>query len=199
MRYPADHKAATRKRLLETAGALAKKNGYGTTGVDALMTAAGLTGGALYAHFRSKSEMLQALIDHEMHQSLERFTADTDAAFLARISSYLSLAHVEKPESGCGLPALSAEIARADDQVRETFEDLLLQIQQRLRRHLDTDEQAWAVIAQSVGAVMLARTMKSQKSRKAMLNAVLHQVEAMVTTLQASSPVASRCDCVQPQ
>ena len=73
MRYTADHKAQARKRLLEKAGALAKTRGFGTTGVDALVKAAGLTSGAFYAHFSSKSEMLAALVANELERSLELF------------------------------------------------------------------------------------------------------------------------------
>lgn len=53
MRYPPGHRQQTRQRLLDRAAVLMKKNGYAATGVDALMQAAGLTGGALYAHFDS--------------------------------------------------------------------------------------------------------------------------------------------------
>ena len=39
MRYSPEHKENTRARLLEVGGALAKKDGFGTTGVDSLMAA----------------------------------------------------------------------------------------------------------------------------------------------------------------
>jgi len=46
MRYPTTHKEETRKKLLANARAIAKKGGFGTTGVDELMASIGLTGGA---------------------------------------------------------------------------------------------------------------------------------------------------------
>ncbi len=51
MRYPQNRKAETRQKLIEKAGALAKKDGFATTGVDGLMASVGLTGGAFYSHF----------------------------------------------------------------------------------------------------------------------------------------------------
>ena len=55
MRYSAEHKQQTREKLLHSSGALAKAGGFATTGVDGLMKAIGLTGGAFYSHFPSKN------------------------------------------------------------------------------------------------------------------------------------------------
>ena len=39
MRYSTEHKEETRRRIVQAAVALAKKQGFGTTGVDGLMGA----------------------------------------------------------------------------------------------------------------------------------------------------------------
>ena len=55
MRYSTDHKQATRQRILEAAGRRFKKqDGIDGAGVAAVMSDAGLTNGAFYAHFMSK-------------------------------------------------------------------------------------------------------------------------------------------------
>ena len=74
MRYSTEHKEGTRQRLLAKTGALVKKKGFAATGVDGLMAAAGLTSGAFYAHFRSKSELLEAIIANELKRSGELFS-----------------------------------------------------------------------------------------------------------------------------
>ena len=73
MRYTPEHKDKTRARLLAVGGSVAKKNGFGSTGVDSLMAAVGLTSGAFYAHFRSKAELLEAIVDQELGRSIEWF------------------------------------------------------------------------------------------------------------------------------
>jgi AcrR family transcriptional regulator len=176
MRYSSEHKAATRKRLLESAGALVKKSGFGTTGVDALMAAAGLTAGAFYAHFKSKAELLDALIEQEMTRSLEMFQMDDAQRLASDLASYLSLGHVEHPERGCLLPALSAEIARADKTTREHFEQGLMQIKDRIAQQVPDEAQAWSLLAQAVGAVMLARAMRSRASRQGLLDGVRRSI-----------------------
>lgn len=52
-----------RDRLLDTAGALFYDRGITATGVDAVVAAAGVSKPTLYAHFRSKSELVAAVLD----------------------------------------------------------------------------------------------------------------------------------------
>lgn len=188
MRYSAKHKESTRQRILDEAGQLAKEKGFGTTGVDAMMAAAGLTVGSFYAHFQSKSELLAALVDREMSRSLAMFDVESDAALAAAVASYLSVAHVEHPRHGCPLPALSAEIARADDAVRETFEQRLLQIQKVVRQRCTTEDEAWSLIAQAVGAVTLARAVHSSGIRKQLVGSAKRQIMQMLAAGTTSKP-----------
>src|SRR5919109_303829 len=58
MRYGKDHKQATRQRILEAAGRRFKKDGIDGAGVAAVMSDAGLTNGAFYAHFASKEDLV---------------------------------------------------------------------------------------------------------------------------------------------
>jgi TetR/AcrR family transcriptional regulator, transcriptional repressor for nem operon len=57
MRYSPTHKQETRNKLLDSSRAIAKKGGFDTTGVDALMSAIGLTGGAFSSHYASKGDL----------------------------------------------------------------------------------------------------------------------------------------------
>ena len=125
--------------------------------------------------------MLKALIEKEMMASIAMFgdadTALSDAELAQRIAAYLSIAHVEHPEAGCCLPTLTAEVARAGDSVRDTFEQAVQQLQARLTSLLGGDgDRAWSVLAQAVGAVMLARAMHGKPARKALLDGIKRQI-----------------------
>ena len=61
MRYSTDHKQATRQRILEAAGRRFKQDGIDGAGVAAVMSDAGLTNGAFYAHFGRDSKRSSAL------------------------------------------------------------------------------------------------------------------------------------------
>lgn len=180
MRYAPNHKDNTRTRLLEVGGALAKENGFGTTGVDKLMAAAGLTSGAFYAHFRSKGDLLEALVDRELTHSLARFADKDDAQLLASLESYLSLAHVDCPAEGCAATSLTPEIARASEGAKQTFEARMCNIHAAIAPHVADDGAAWALMTQAVGAVMLARAMATPESRQAVLDGALAQCQALI-------------------
>lgn len=173
MRYSPSHKEETRQKLLESSGAIAKGGGFASTGVDALMKAIGLTGGAFYSHFPSKDDLFTAVVERELSGSLIGQAAREpgfDRARLKRcLHHYLSLAHVQDPAAGCAIPALGAEIARADVVVRETAEHWLLQLQRAWASILEDGDLAWALLAQCVGALVVARMLASQPAQEAVL------------------------------
>lgn len=175
MRYPREHKDQARKRLLESGGGHAKKHGFGGSGMDALAATAGVTTGSLYKHFEGKSDLFAALIRSELRRTAQRFSAiapgDLDAAAKA-LAAYVSLSHVKHPEAGCVLPSLTPEVARADESVRDAFQSGMLAIHALVAdRFTGSGDAAWALIAQSVGAVMMARAMPDERVRRELLDA----------------------------
>jgi AcrR family transcriptional regulator len=132
MRYSAGHKLETREKLLQSSALSAKRSGFSTVGVDGLMKAIGLSGAAFYSHFSSKDALFAAIVERELGQSLDRLggQGEQDRERLERcLKQYLSMAHVEQPESGCALPTLGAEIARSDELVREQAELWICRLQ----------------------------------------------------------------------
>ena len=177
MRYKPEYKAEARAKLLQAAGALAKEKGFGTTGVDEFMAAAGMTSGAFYSHFGSKAAFLSAIIANELDRSRHIIAAKDRASLLKALRKYLSLQHVEHPALGCPLPSLSSEIARADTATRQIYEDNLQHQVAAVGSILGDEALAWALLSQVVGAVTLARAMASEEARKAVLNAAIMSLE----------------------
>lgn len=71
--------ADTRQRLLRAAAAVFAERGYDGTRVADIAATAGVSNGALYAHFGSKAELLvEALRTHGRRQLAELFAADPD-------------------------------------------------------------------------------------------------------------------------
>lgn len=180
MRYSPDHKESTRARLLEAGGALAKKDGFASTGVDGLMAAVGLTSGAFYSHFRSKSELLEAIVESELGRSLDLLAGKADEQLVAVLESYLSAGHINQPARGCAITTLSTEVARSSVETREIFERMIIRIKDELRAHLAGDDAAWVMLSQIAGAVMIARAMASEQSRNDLLEAVMQQCREMI-------------------
>src|SRR3954464_13468076 len=128
MRYPKDQKQATRQRILEAAGRRFKKDGIDGAGVAAVMSDAGLTNGAFYAHFASKEDLVANVLADQLRAQRQSFDAQpADRAGLeAFIRSYLSQQHRDQCADGCPSAALLDEIARRPAATRQVFTEELL-------------------------------------------------------------------------
>lgn len=174
MRYSRTHKQETRARLLASSKAIAKQGGFESSGIDALMSAIGLTGGAFYNHFPSKQALFEELVREELESSSEMLAGNerSESDHVAkRLRGYLSSFHAANPESGCALPTLGPEIARSSPAVRKAAEKSLKRTHESWSDRIDDPDGAWALIAQCVGALVLARSVESEKTRKEILAA----------------------------
>src|SRR5687768_10451770 len=95
MRYSKDHKQATRQRILEAAGRRFKEDGIDGAGVATVMSEAGLTNGAFYAHFASKEDLVANVLADQLRTQRQSFDAQPPArgGLEAFIRSYLSAQH----------------------------------------------------------------------------------------------------------
>ncbi len=81
-RLTAEAKQEVRTRLLQTAAGQFAELGFERTNVDAVSIAAGCAKGTLYNYFRSKEELLGAVIEQAARLALERCEALGDASTL---------------------------------------------------------------------------------------------------------------------
>jgi TetR/AcrR family transcriptional repressor of nem operon len=183
MRYPKDHKDVSRHSLLRHTGSHAKRHGFDSSGVAALAASAGVTTGALYKHFSGKADLFSALISAELErtaQMYEGFDPEDEPRATRALADYLSLAHVQHPEQGCPLPSLCPEISRADRSAMSAYQEGLRQIHQRLIGLTGSSAAAWTLIAQNVGAVMLARAMPDEACQREILSSLRQSGELLI-------------------
>jgi TetR/AcrR family transcriptional regulator, transcriptional repressor for nem operon len=182
MRYSANHKLETKEKLLQSSAVLAKGSGFSTVGVDGLMKAIGLSGGAFYSHFSSKDELFASVVERELRQSLQRLGGDEDREQLELcLKQYLSMSHVEHPETGCVLPALGAEIARSDVTTRQQAEYWICQLQERWAQVLESDSLAWAILSQCIGALVVARMLVTTELQHKVLKSSYDEIGRQIT------------------
>src|SRR5438045_9257578 len=122
-RYDKEHKQATRRRIVEAAGRRFKQDGIDGAGVATLMSDAGLTNRAFYAHFDSKEDLVANVLADQLRAQRRSFDEQPrDRAGLeAFIRAYLSPEHRDQRADGCPSAALLDEIARRPDATREVF------------------------------------------------------------------------------
>src|SRR6059058_5216522 len=139
MRDPKDQKQATRQRILEAAGRRFKQDGIDGAGVAAVMSDAGLTNGAFYAHFASKEDLVANVLADQLRTQRHKFDDQpSDRAGLeAIIRAYLSPPHRDQPADGCPSAALLDEIARRPAATRQVFTDELMAVIDDIASRLD--------------------------------------------------------------
>lgn len=162
------HKARTRQRILDEAARIMREVGTEGIGVAALMKRVGLTHGGFYAHFSSREELVQAVIQQMFIDSAQRIDAAThtrDPANQLRqfIDFYLSETHRNHPAEGCPLPALMSEAAHLPVETRMLFTEGMEAMCQRLAHplrelgYVQAEDLAMTMLAEMSGALALAR------------------------------------------
>jgi TetR/AcrR family transcriptional repressor of nem operon len=167
MRYGKDHKQATRRRILEAAGRRFKQDGIDGAGVAAVMSDAGLTNGAFYAHFTSKEDLVANVLADQLRAQRQSFDAQPSgrAGLEAIIRAYLSPQHRDQCADGCPSAALLDEIDRRPAATRQVFTDELLGIADDIAARVDpTDAEAartdaLTLFGMMIGTLQLARAL----------------------------------------
>ena len=185
MRYGKDHKQATRQRILEAAGRRFKEDGIDGAGVAAVMSDAGLTNGAFYAHFTSKEDLVANVLADQPRAQRESFDAQpSDRAGLeALIRAYRSPQHRDQFADGCPSAALLDEIVRRPAATRDVFTDEVLATADDIAARLDPTEpdaagtDALTLFGLLIGTLQLARALNDRDLSDQLL---AHSVEAAI-------------------
>lgn len=116
-------RAETRERLLSAAADAFAQRGYDGTRVADIARAAGVSNGALYAHFGSKAELLVAALRvHGKRLLADLFAADPDRPVIDLLLAIgRGLPQRQEPRAHLVVEALTA--ARRDDDVARPMRD----------------------------------------------------------------------------
>ncbi|KAA0230764.1 MAG: TetR/AcrR family transcriptional regulator, partial [Dehalococcoidia bacterium] len=120
----AERRARTIGALLDAAEASFARYGYEGTSLDAVASAAGCSKGAVYAHFTSKLEVLQAVMERVFEragQRLERVAAELAAGHDPATAAHACFGQ-EDDAIHVGVMAETWQVAVLDPGIREQLE-----------------------------------------------------------------------------
>lgn len=177
-------KDATHQRIVEAAARAIRRSGYSGTGVADIMKDAGLTHGGFYAHFASREAMLAEAADRAGAEGVAAAAriaaaAPPKRALQAMMRAYLSKAHVEAMETGCGVAALCSETPRQAPEVRRAATRRIKEMIDLVARQSPewgrpgAHEHALVTVAAMVGALVLARAVDDSRLSEALREAAL--------------------------
>src|SRR5687767_2183148 len=167
-------KEITHERIVEAAARAIRRSGYDGTSVADIMKEAGLTHGGFYAHFASREAMLAEAADRagaESVEAMERIAASVppEQALEAMKEAYLSKAHIQGVETGCGTAALLSEMPRQAPEVRRVATRRIKEMIDLVARQSPewgqprSHEHALVTVATMVGTLLLARAVDDAK------------------------------------
>src|SRR6266436_1272378 len=174
MPYPAGHRAAVKKNIINSARKLFNRHGFESVSLNQIMAGAGLTHGGFYSYFKSKSDLYAAVLgcfftDPEWKSCWEGVHVDLSSTDVGRqvVRAYLSRQHFEDVENSCPMVALPTDVARSGVSAKRAFETVLRAMVDVLERSLSAKNRrghtrARAIAALCVGGMVLARSMEDR-------------------------------------
>jgi TetR/AcrR family transcriptional repressor of nem operon len=188
MRKSKQETALTRERIVKAAASEFRQHGIVATGLNDLMSAAGLTHGGFYRHFESKDQLVAEACSAAIATMTERVASSASRkrgrkGLETAVADYLSTEHRDNRRDGCPLAALGGEMARADTQTRAAATAGFLKLVDALVGGFDygtPDEarrRAMVAALTMIGALTISRVVTD----RALSNAILRNAEDSIT------------------
>lgn len=171
MPWNAQHKESSRARILDAAAGCFTSRGFDAVSIDEVMSQAGMTRGAFYAHFSSKADLYSQAIRQAAENGAHHLDLLTTPQ--QRIDAYLSQS-TNHHDAACPLACLVSDVAHRDNQVRATYTALLEDFLLRFQTDADdtsTRHQALMQAVAMIGSLAMARTVDTPELAAELLNA----------------------------
>src|ERR1700687_1746427 len=171
MPYPAGHRDAVKKNIIDSARRLFNRHGFESVSLNQIMAGVGLTHGGFYSYFKSKSDLYAAVLgcfftDPEWKSCWEGVHVDLSSTDVGPqvVRAYLSRQPFEDVENSCPMVALPTDVARSGKTARRAFETVFKAMVSVLERSLiekgpQRRATAQAIAALSIGGMVIARAV----------------------------------------
>jgi AcrR family transcriptional regulator len=188
VRYEKGRKDATHDHILEVATRRFREDGIAASGLAGIMSEAGLTNGAFYAHFSSKNEMVEKCIERATDEQWHQFEKEIDSGrLLDIIRAYLSEQHRDHPDSGCPSAALLPEISRQEPATRHVYTESVKRLLNAAEKQLPdmpkgpkAREIAIGIVGLLIGTLQLARAVDDPSLSEGILAAGIHVASTLI-------------------
>nr|WP_314538871.1 helix-turn-helix domain-containing protein [uncultured Massilia sp.] len=167
MRISKEKAAENRAALIRAASKLFRERGIDGVGVAEISKEAGLTHGALYAHFRSKEELALEALSYGLDQTASRMYSTTINGMPdlgSYLDDYLALDALYDYANRCPMSAAASEIGRQDKAISARFAEGYMVMVRAFERQIADNEpgsdalaRAMVVVATMIGSIAIAR------------------------------------------
>lgn len=171
----------TRNHIIQTGADLIGQKGFGATGINGILTAAGVPKGSFYHYFSSKNDFGLAVIDtfaEEYDAKLDRILSDPSRSCVDRLRAYFDTGFETMTRCdytrGCLMGNLGQELAGQNEMFRTRLDKVFSGWEQRFERCLaeaqanhdidagiDTADAASFLLSGWEGAILRAKVLRS--------------------------------------
>ena len=213
MPYPAGHRTAVKKKIVDSARKLFNRHGFENVSLNQIMAGAGLTHGGFYSYFKSKSDLYAEVLgcfftDPEWKNCWEGVHVDLSSTDVGAqvVRAYLSRQHFEDVENSCPMVALPTDVGRSGISARRAFETVFKAMVSVLERSMAQNGRrrrntAQAIAALSIGGMIVARTIADRTLADELRNAcmaVALQLGGWTGRVKPQEVLTAPCDSLQP-
>jgi AcrR family transcriptional regulator len=182
--------AGTRRRLLDLAARLFVERGYNAVSMRDIASAAELTKGAVYGHFRSKGQLLVEVIGWKIAES-DRATDYVEVR--ASLERGAALIHDETNRDTRLLEVDAAAAARHDPDVASGLRSLYLErharICEAMGEHADPDTATWVISALTAGVGMKESTGLPVPDARRLTTTIVAVLDGLISQSELDAPV----------
>lgn len=185
----------TRERIVEAADRLFYEQGFETTSFADIASAVQISRGNFYYHFRTKDEILEAVIDRRVAETRRMLDdwADAGGTPAARIRGFIEILIANRADImayGCPVGTLCAELAKLDHvaqgraaSIFGLFRDWLRDQFEQLGATEEADARAMHLLARSQGVAALANAFRDEAFIRAEVDEMCSALESETRAL----------------
>lgn len=196
MRYTAEHKEQSRRRIVESARRLFRSRGFDAVSIDEIMNRADLTRGAFYAHFDSKDDLVRETLAIEagLVSDLQSAEPGSTAAVLQTLGSYLDPSQRKSNATGCPLVSHPVDAIRGDMTRKQGYASRFDALVTSIETAMEGDEahdQAVLVSVLTIGGALLSAAVLDDATADSIERVCLDQIRATMSPVATPSPSPS--------
>ena len=184
-------KKPTRDHIIETADRLFYERGYEGTSFADIAGIINISRGNFYHHFKTKDEILNAVIDQRLantQEMLESWDQSADAP-ISRIRCFVNILVKNRAKIisfGCPVGTLTNELSKLNHSALVDAKEVFLLFRIWLKNHFraagcgkDSDDNAMHLLALSQGAATIASAFKDEQ----FINSEVQRINAWIDSV----------------
>ena len=188
---------ATRDRIVATAAELIHDNGIANTSLGDVQKAAEVGASQVYHYFGDKQSLIRAVVNFRVDNVLETVRANEGGltsmeALRAWRDMLVEVQRQKDCQGGCPLGSLVGELAEVSPEFRDDLAEgfgkwkgsireglRVMQSSGELRRNVDLDRIATAILAAVEGGILLSQLQRDTLPLETALDDVLDRIDAL--------------------